>query len=93
MKIDWEKDLKSSMWSMFWVCREHGDTAADEETLKENVARLIRMTTQKTAGQRRSRKDVDFNALQPTMMNIVLAATSMCLNGRFGEMPKYIEEP
>ena len=90
--IDWEKDLKNSMWQMFWICREHGDATADEEFLKENVARLIRMTSQKTAGQRRGHNDhVDWNAFTPTLMNIALAATAMCLDGRFGEMPRYID--
>ncbi len=93
MKIDWEKDCKDAMWSMFWVSHERGDTTADEESLKENVARLIRMATQKTAGQRKPKADIDWNAITPTLMNIALSATAMCLNGRFGEMPKYIEEP
>lgn len=48
--IDWEQGCKDAMWSMFWVAREHGNTNADEENLKENVARLIRMATQKDAG-------------------------------------------
>lgn len=93
MKIDWEKNCKDAMWAMFWISRDHGDTTADEETLKENVARLIRLTTQKTAGQRKPVADIDWNAITPTLMNIAVSATAMCLNGRFGEMPKYIEEP
>lgn len=93
MKIDWENDLKDAMWSMFWLSREHGESHADEEALKENIARLIRLATQKTAGQRKAKKSIDWNALQPTLMNITLAATAMCLDGRFGDMPTYIEEP
>ena len=91
--IDWEQGCKDAMWSMFWVAREHGNTIADEENLKENVARLIRMATQKDAGQRRQVKSVDWNALTPTLMNIALCATALCLNGRFGDMPDNIEEP
>lgn len=74
-EIDWELGRKDAMWSMFWVARERRNTNADEESLKENVARLIRMTAQKDAGQRRQAKNVDWNALAPTLMNIALRAT------------------
>ena len=92
-KIDWQQDCKDAMWSMFWVARGNADTTADEESLKENVARLIRMATQKNSGQRRQTKSVDWNAMDPTLMNIALCATALCLNGKFGDMPDNIEEP
>lgn len=92
-KIDWQKGCKDAMWSMFWITKEHGDSAADESVLKENVARLICLATQKDAGQRRHAKSVDWNALTPTLMNIAISATALCLEGRFGDMPEYIEEP
>lgn len=60
--------------------------------LKEAVARLIRMTTQKTAGQRMVRNHLDWNQLETVTMTILCAATRLCLDGQFGEMPELIEE-
>lgn len=94
MAIDWEKDCKDTMWAMFWLGRgiSPADQAQDAEALKANVARLIRMTTQKTAGQRGKAGDIDWDSLTPTLMNIAISATALCLNGTFGEMPKEIDE-
>ena len=93
-KIDWKKDMKDTMWAMFLLQLNTGKdtTESDKAALKENVARLIRMATQKTAGQRKAKSDVDWNALEHTMLTIVLAATSICLHGEFGEMPDTIDE-
>ncbi len=93
-QIDWKKDMKDTTWAMFWIQQNSGkdSTESDKTALKENVARLIRMATQKTAGQRKAKGDVDWNAMEHTMLSIVLAATSLCLHGEFGEMPEYIEE-
>ena len=94
MTIDWKKDMKDAMWSVFWIQQNSGKecTESDKIALKESVARLIRMATQKTAGQRKARFGVDWNAMEHTMLSIVLAATSLCLHGEFGEMPDTIEE-
>ena len=93
-KIDWQQDCKDAMWSMFWLKANAGDvgTERDKEALKDSVARLIRMATQKTAGQRGSAGHVDWNALEHTTMNIVCCATSLALAGEFGPMPEFIEE-
>ena len=92
--IDWKKDVKDAMWAMFWL-KDHDkpmDLEADQETIKENIARLVRMTTQKTAGQRRMNDHVDWNALEHTMLTIVGCATSLAWSGAFGPMPDKIEE-
>jgi len=93
MGINWQKDMKDTMWSMFWLKANHGDvgTEHDKESLKENVARLIRMTTQKNAGQRGMKDCVDWNCLEHTLLTIACCATSLCLAGEFGEMPETIE--
>ena len=93
-KIDWKKDMKDTMWAMFWLQQNAGkdSTEADKTALKGNVARLIRMATQKTAGQRKAKSDVDWNAMEHTMLTIVLAATSLCLHSEFGDMPDTIDE-
>ena len=91
--IDWQENCKDAMWSMFWMQQRHKlGTGADKEALKENVARLIRLSTQKTAGQRGSKKDVHWDAITPTIMSIVCCATAICLSGEFGDMPETIEE-
>lgn len=91
--IDWRSGLKDGMWSMFWL--QHNlspsDTESDKSVLKENVARLIRLTTQKNAGQRGVKDCLDWNSLNTTLMMIACAATSLCLSGVLGDMPDTIE--
>ena len=91
--IDWQKDLKNTMWAMFWVKQnaDPGDIEADKAALKENVARLIRMATQKNTGQRGAKDSLDWKSLDTTLMMIACAATSLCLSGALGEMPETIE--
>ena len=94
--IDWQSGLKGAMWSMFWMRQNSGreDIEADINALKEHVARLIRLTTQKVGydAMKRGIKDaLDWNSIDTTIMTIVCAATSLCLSGLFGEMPKTIE--
>ena len=78
---------------MFWVKQnvDPGDIEADKAALKENVARLIRMTTQKNAGQRGAKDSLDWKSLDTTLMMIACTATSLCLSGALGEMPETIE--
>ena len=95
-KIDWQAGLKDAMWGMFWMKQNAGkdDIEADKETIKEHVARLIRLTTQKVGydAEKRGLKDsLDWNSLDTTIMSIVCAATSLALSGEFGQMPQYIE--
>ena len=93
-KIEWDRNCKDATWSMFWLTQaQKHQHEADAEVLKENVARLIRLTTQKTAGQRGSKKDVAWDALTPTVMNILCATTALCLDGAFGDMPTTIDVP
>ncbi len=94
--IDWRSGLKDAMWSMFWVRQNIGkeDVEADKQALKENVARLILLTTQKIgcdANKRGLKNALDWNSLDTTIMGIVCAAASLCLSGEFGEMPEKID--
>ena len=94
-EIDWRADLKSTTWAMFWMKQNYGasDREVDVDTLKENVARLIRLTTQKVgadAAKRGLKNALDWNSLDTTVMAIVCAATSLCLGGEFGDMPDAI---
>ena len=96
-KVDWQSGLKDSMWSMFWMRIASGSdlgTEADKEALKEAVARLIRLTTQKVGAdaQKRGLKGaLDWQSCDTTIMTIVCAATSLALAGEFGPMPGRIE--
>lgn len=91
--IDWKSDLKDAMWAMFWVKQNASpaDVEADKDALKDSVARLIRMTTQKNAGQRGAKNCLDWESLDTALMNIACAATSLCLSGALGDMPETIE--
>ena len=92
--IDWQKDMKDTMWGMFKLKVAHGDigTENDRAALKDGVARMIRMTTQKNAGQRGKNDCIDWNALEHTMLTICCCAASLALAGEFGPMPETIEE-
>lgn len=97
-KIDWDKDCKDVMWSMFWLGENQNSPEReqfienDKEAIRENVARLIRMTTQKDAGQRKSKSCISWDSLTPTIMAILCATTRLALDGAFGEMPEYVQE-
>ena len=93
MMIDWKQDMRDTMWAMFWIQQNNDPdiTQSDKEALKENVARLIRMATQKTAGQRGVAGHVDWDCLEHTMLAIVCGATKLCLCGEFGDMPEEID--
>lgn len=97
--IDWQKDACKSMWFLSTLEREKRGRKMSEaeqqhvaETLKQNVARYVRMATQKNAGQRGKSGDLDtLNSLNHTAMAIIIAATDLALDGYFGPMPERIE--
>ena len=91
--IDWQSGLKNPMWAMFWVKHNVApdDTEADKEALKKNVAKLIRMASQKSSGQRGGKNDIDWRELDNVLMMIACCATSLCLSGEYGEMPEMID--
>lgn len=92
---DWRKNLKDDMFSMFLLERSKGepvDVEHEKETLKEYCARMVRMATQKTAGQRGLKDDLDaLNTLELTEMTIIICACRLCLAGALGPMPDRIE--
>lgn len=97
--IDWQKDANKMMWFLSAREREaRGCRLTDaqrehvQQTLKENVARYVRMATQKCAGQRGNAGDLDtLESLYHTAVAIIIAATDLCLDGVFGPMPDKIE--
>lgn len=97
--IDWRKDACKSMWFLSDLERKNRgakltpeERESVERTLKEYVARFVRMATQKNIGQRGNSRDLDtMNTLEITGMQIIIAATDLALDGAFGEMPDRIE--
>lgn len=76
--------VKDTMWAMFWK----GNQKADLDGLEEAVQRLIRMATQKNAGQSDFAKctDIDFDTLDMELMRIALEATAFVLDERFDKL-------
>lgn len=94
--IDWRKDAVNSMMFLNDLeMKKSGyqvDIEGEKEALKMFVARLVRMMTQKTAGQRGKAGDLDtIGGLGITEANIIICAMRLCLGGAFGPMPDKIE--
>ena len=74
-----ENGIKDTMWSMFWK----GGQKANLEALEDSVMRLIRMATQKNAGQRGDATCIDWDTLNMELMMIAMEATAFVLDDRF----------
>lgn len=85
MKNNPADKIKDNMWAFLMS----GGQEANITALKEYVYDLIGMTTQKTAGQRRTAKnDIDWAKLNMTMMSIVIEATALVLSGELEKLQK-----
>ena len=71
--------IKDAMWSMFWK----GKQKANLPELEDSVKRLIRMTTQKDAGQRDNATCIDWKTLDMEFLRIAIEATAFVLDERF----------
>ena len=74
--------VKDAMWSMFWREKQR----ANLPELEESVKRLIRMATQKNAGQRGDSTCIDWSTLDMEFMRIAIEATALVLDDRFQEL-------
>ena len=74
-----ENGVKDAMWSMFW----RGHQKANLVELEDCVKRLIRMATQKNAGQRGDATCIDWKSLDMELMRIAIEATAFVLDSRF----------
>ncbi|WP_418871403.1 hypothetical protein [Selenomonas bovis] len=82
-------DIKDFMWSMFWMT--HEVQKADIDQLEDDIKTLIKMTTQKTAGQRKDKmKDISWDNLERIQMNIICGATVLYLTGCLDELRKIV---
>ena len=76
--------IKDLMWSFLM---DKGQKENIPE-LKAAVYRLIKMTTQKTAGQKgySAKSSISWDALDMELMRIVIEATALVLSGRLDEL-------
>ena len=83
--------LKDLMWAFLM---DKGQ-AANIPALKESVYRLIKMTTQKTAGQPQYAKatHINWESLDMELMRIVVEATALVLSGELDRFDKTQKSP
>ena len=83
MKQNPANAIKTTMWKFLMDKGQKENIPA----LKEYVFDLIKMTKQKTAGQRRETKnDIRWDELDMALMSIVIEATALVLSGRLDEL-------
>ena len=82
------KGIKDTMWAMFWK----GKQKANLLELEDSVKRLIRMTTQKNAGQRKDATCIDWSTLDMEFMRIAIEAAAFVLDERFQKLKEEWED-
>ncbi len=82
--------IKDAMWRFLM----DGGQQENIPGLKASVYRLIRMTTQNTAGQRpdKTPTHIPWETLDMEVMRIVIEATALVLSGRLDELEENNEE-
>ena len=85
MKNNPANAIKDTMWKFLMDNGQEANIPA----LKEYVYDLIKMITQKTAGQRATAKnDISWDELDMTIMSIVIEATCLVLSGELDKIPQ-----
>lgn len=79
MQNNMANNLKDFMWQFLMDKGQKANIPA----LKEYVYRLIAMTTQKTAGQK---KGISWNELDMVIMSIVIEATALVQSGELDKI-------
>lgn len=79
MKKNVANKLKDFMWRFLMDKGQKANIPA----LKEYVYKLIAMTTQKTAGQK---KGINWSELDMVLMSIVIEATALVLSGELDKI-------
>lgn len=83
-----EEALQNGVKDTMWHCFQKGGQVANLEALEDSVKRLIRMTTQKNAGQRNDATCIDWGSLDMEFMRIAMEATAFVLDKRFEGLKK-----
>lgn len=82
-----KNDIKDFMWSMFWMT--HEVQKADIDLLEDDIKTLIKMTTQKTAGQRKDKmKDINDPTVDKAFSNVLKKAGERAGNKSTGSDQK-----
>lgn len=76
MKKNPANAIKDTMWTFL---TDKGQKP-NLEALKEAAYDLIQLTTQKNAGQRKAKKDINWDELDMVMMTIAIEATALVLS-------------
>lgn len=74
-----QNGIKDTMWHFF----RKGSQKANLPELEENVKILIRMATQKNAGQRGDSTCIDWKSLEIILLNVAIEAACFVLDERF----------
>ena len=82
MKENPANAIKDTMWKFLMDKGQKSNISA----LKEYVYDLIQTTTQKTAGQRKTKDHLNWDELDMTIMSIVIESTALVLSGDLDEI-------
>lgn len=88
MKENPANAIKDTMWAFLMDKGQKSNI----EALKEYVYDLIKMTTQKDAGQRKAKQNINWNELDMVMMSIVIEATALVLSGDLDKIKGNLQE-
>jgi len=89
MKSNPADAIKDTMWTFLMSKGQKSNIPA----LKEYVYDLIKMTTQKTAGQRTGVKhDISWDELEMTLFSVVIEATALVLSGDLDKLEEKHDE-
>lgn len=83
-----EKGTQGFMWQMFWKGHQKGNP----EQLEEFCQMLIRMTRQKTAGQRETPGDLNWDNMYMLYNQIAIEATCLVLDSKFDKVKELFRD-
>lgn len=87
------KNPANEIKDMMWNFLKDGQQKANMDELQELVYLLIKAMTQKTAGQRKNRKnDVNINRVDMIIWQIAMEAMCLVLDKRFDEVKKVLNK-
>lgn len=82
------KKIEEDMFDTMWAFLQMGKQKANYPMLKELCMELRQMMMQKTAGQRKGKKDIPFDNLERVKNGIVVEAMCLVLSGELEYLDK-----
>lgn len=86
------KQLEEDMFDTMWTFLQMGKQKSNYPMLKELCMELRQMMMQKTAGQRKDKKDIPFGNLERVKNGIIVEAMCLVLSGELEYLDKEEEE-